>query len=325
MNERAHTILIGAFVVGAGIILIATTLFFAGAGFGGQRIKVVMVFEGSVKGLTVGAPVALRGVQVGQVTDIQLLLATDRADVIMRVEAELAQDNVQLLGAGDMDAEALLLYMIDNGLRAQLGMQSVLTGLLYVQMDFHSDTPLRMAELDSPHPQIPTMPTELELLRQTLQSIDYSGMARDIADIAASLRTVLQSEAFVQLPTQIQTLLTTADSAGRQLSEGMATLTPRMGALLDQGEQTLATIDSEVRSLAAEGAQSMLALEQTLNNANQALLNAGAHFDSSSPTLHQLNTTLEEVARASRALQSLAQILEEQPDALLRGRRETTP
>ena len=70
MSEKPHTVAIGAFIVGALLIAISGLIFIGGSGFGSDRNKVFMVFDGSVKGLSVGAPVALRGVQIGQVTDI---------------------------------------------------------------------------------------------------------------------------------------------------------------------------------------------------------------------------------------------------------------
>ena len=64
MSEKPHTVAIGAFVMGALLIAVTTVIFVLGSGLGADRSKVVMVFEGSVKGLSVGAPVALRGVQI---------------------------------------------------------------------------------------------------------------------------------------------------------------------------------------------------------------------------------------------------------------------
>ena len=72
MSERRTSVLVGAFLVGAVVIAIAGALFFAGGGLGAQRSKVIMAFDGSLRGLTIGAPIALRGVTIGQVTDIDL-------------------------------------------------------------------------------------------------------------------------------------------------------------------------------------------------------------------------------------------------------------
>ena len=100
MNERPHTVAIGAFIVGALLIAIILGIFLLDSGFGRDRETVIMVFDSSVKGLNVGAPVALRGVRVGQVTDIELMLDSDNQDVIMLVEANLREEGIRGLRRG---------------------------------------------------------------------------------------------------------------------------------------------------------------------------------------------------------------------------------
>ena len=94
MSDKPHTVAIGAFVIGASLIAIATLLFLLGSGFG-RKETVVMAFDGSVKGLNVGAPLALRGVKVGEVTDIEVVLDSANANVIMVVEANFDADNIR--------------------------------------------------------------------------------------------------------------------------------------------------------------------------------------------------------------------------------------
>lgn len=324
MGERKHSVLIGSFVVGSLLIVLAGAVVIGSAGFGGQREQVVMVFEGSVKGLTVGAPVALRGVEIGQVTDIQLLLSTDKADIIMQVEAELSERNVRLVGEG-MEASALFPYLIDNGLRAQLNMQSVLTGLLYVQMDFHPDTVVNLPEVTSPHTHIPTIPTELELLRRTLQSIDYARIAQDIGDIASSLSTLTATEEFQDLPGDLQQTLASLAQAGDGLTDAMAELRPEISAVLAQARGTLEQVNADLPGLTDSAGRGLARLDSALLATERAMQSVGDQVDAGSPTLYQLNTTLKELADASRALQSLARMLEEHPEALLRGRRSNDP
>ncbi|MEQ8514733.1 MAG: MlaD family protein [Chromatocurvus sp.] len=322
MGERKHSVLIGSFVVGSLLIVLAGALFVGSTGFGGKRGKVVMVFEGSVKGLTIGAPVALRGVEIGQVTDIQLLLSTDKADIIMQVEAELSESNVRLVGKG-MNAAQLFPYLIDNGLRAQLNMQSVLTGLLYIQMDFHPDTTASLPEVTSPHTQIPTIPTELELLRRTLQSIDYAKIAQDIGDIADGLNTVIATEDFRALPGDMHHALQALSQAGSGLTQAMDSLQPQIAAVLSDARSALQQVNQDLPRLTAGADQGLDRLDAALLATEQAMQSLGDQVGNGSPTLYQLDITLKELADASRALQSLARMLEEQPDALLRGRRST--
>ena len=96
MSNKPHTVALGAFITGSLLIAIVALLYLLGSGLG-EREKVVMVFDGSIKGLNVGAPLALRGVQVGQVTKIELVL-----DVEARLETRLAE--AQYLE--ELDAEA---------------------------------------------------------------------------------------------------------------------------------------------------------------------------------------------------------------------------
>ncbi len=170
MSEKPHTVAIGAFVIGAILIALVTLLFLLGSGFG-KRETVVMVFDGSVKGLNVGAPMTLRGVQVGQVTGIELILSADRAGVIMLVEADLNAKNIRREGPVDAN---LTEELIARGLRAQLNTQSLLTGLLYVDLDFHPNSALNLADIDSPYIQLPTIPTNLQRIAQKLEDIDVS-------------------------------------------------------------------------------------------------------------------------------------------------------
>lgn len=322
MSEHKHSVLIGSFVVGSLLIVLAAVVIIGSPGFGSQRQQVVMVFEGSVKGLTVGAPVALRGVEVGQVTDIQLLLSTDRADIIMQVEAELSERNVRLVGEG-MNAAELFPYLINNGLRAQLNMQSVLTGLLYVQMDFHPDTIASLPTVPSQYTQIPTIPTELELLRRTLQSIDYAQIAQNLGDIAGNLKTFTATEEFRSLPGGMQQALASLERAGDSLTAGVEELQAPLAVMMIEARDLLRQINADLPQLTESAGSSLKRLESALAATERTMQSAGDHVDAGSPTLYQLNTTLKELADASRALQALLRMLEEHPDALLRGRRST--
>ncbi|HKK23960.1 MAG TPA: MlaD family protein [Pseudohaliea sp.] len=320
MDERKHSVLIGAFVVGAFLVAVGAALFFAGAGFGGQRDKVVMVFDGSVKGLNVGAPVALRGVTIGQVTDIQLVLSAEQPDITMIVEAELAADNVAI-GGQAMERRELLSYLIDSGLRAQLNMQSVLTGLLYVQMDFHPGSEAVLAEIDSPYAQIPTIPTELEILRRTLQSIDYASMAEAAQSIAMGLRAFVEDDDFRALPGELRAALAALEGAGSGINESLEGLEPKLARALAAVGDAADSVSNTLPGLGGELSQSLARLDEALGATRSAMDGLGGQLAPGSPTVHQLNTTLLELARASRALQDFLQLLEDQPDALLRGRR----
>ena len=289
-----------------------------GTGFGSERSKAVMVFEGSVKGLNVGAPVALRGVQIGQVTDIELILDSDNVELIMLVEAEFRDENVRRMGA---NTASLTEELISRGLRAQLNTQSLLTGLLYVQLDFHPDSPINLAEIDSSYLQIPTIPTELERLQRKLDSIDFASVAGDLEAIATGLNTFVSSAEFQALPVKLQDTLASVTRLSDQLGDQVASSGPRLDRLLDDAGETFAAANDELPRMAELISRNMTLLEGAIAAFEEGMRELESLVEQDSTTVYQLNRALHELSSAGRALQQLGRTLEEHPEALLRGKQ----
>ena len=317
MSEKPHTVAIGAFVVGALLIGISTVIFALGTGFGKERSTVVMVFEGSVKGLTIGAPVALRGVQIGQVTDIELILDADTVELIMLVEAELRGENIRRTGT---NAESLTEELISRGLRAQLNTQSILTGLLYVQLDFHPNSELILADIDSPHLQIPTIPTELERLTRKLESIDFAKVASDLEATAEGINKFVTSESFQELPTQLQGTLASVTGLSEQLQVQLASTGPKLDLVLDGAATTVDTANAELPKLAELVSSNLEVLEEAIRSFEEGMEGIEQLVDHDSATVYELNRALRDMSQAGRALQQLGRALEERPESLIRGR-----
>ncbi len=320
MSERPHSVAIGAFIVGALVIAIGAIFFISGTGLGSGRDKVVMVFDGSVKGLTLGAPVALRGVQIGQVTDIKLVLDTETIEVIMVVEAELNPSNLRYRGRGnnaDYTDE-----LIARGMRAQLNTQSLLTGLLYVQLDFHPESEVQLVDIESDYTQIPTIPTDLERITREIAAIDIPRMTEHLATIAESLSSFTSDEAFQQIPADIQSTLRSVAQLSEQVNAQLQSSGPRLDQVLEQAASTVETANMELPKLSGAARDSLAQLTQAITAFEQAASNAQGMLAPDSATTYQLNQALAELAGAGRALRLLARSLEEQPEALLKGRKE---
>jgi paraquat-inducible protein B len=321
VSERRASILVGAFAVGALLITLVGALFFAGAGIGVERRRVAMVFDGSLRGLNVGAPVALRGVTVGQVTDIDLLLNAQEGALIMVVEAEIDPSTIQLVGQGGDD---LAEELVERGLRAQLGLQSLLTGLLYIQLDFRPDNEPHLVELDSDLPQIPTIPTELEQLRSSLDKLDYAAITDSLDRIAHSLDDLLSSDDTQGLPASLRSTLASVEAASQALEQAVSENSGKLAELLDSGTASLTQVGEQLPQMTASVSSSLARLDEALQAAQGSLQNIEDATAPESAPRQQLSIALEELRLAARALRSLAQTLEENPQSLLRGRRETT-
>ncbi|MEH6568006.1 MAG: MlaD family protein [Halioglobus sp.] len=322
MSKKPNSVAIGAFIMGAIVIAVAVVLLVSGSGIGQDRDKVVMVFDGSVKGLSVGAPVALRGVEIGQVSDIDLIFDTDTIDVIMIVEAEIRSDNIQRRGHNEGD---YIEEMIARGLRAQLNTQSLLTGLLYIQMDFHPNSDLILVAIDLPYRQIPTIPTDLQRFSREFESVDFSALASNLQTMADGLTGFVTDEGFQQLPETLHATLVEIKTLSAKLNLQIDTSGPKLNALLDNATTTFESANNEIPRLSTSAVNALSSLERTLANFGQTLEEVDYLIADDSSTRYQLDKALKELALAGRAIQLLAKTLEEQPEALLRGRKEDKP
>jgi paraquat-inducible protein B len=318
MSEKPHSVAIGAFIVGALLILISALLFISGSGLGRDRETVVMVFDGSVKGLSIGATVALRGVQIGQVTDIKLIFDSDSIDLIMLVEAQVSGDRIQRQGriGGDFTEE-----LIGQGLRAQLIPQSLLTGLLLIQLDFHPGSDLNLGQIDSPYIQIPTVPTDLERFTREVESIDFAQVASDLQTIVAGLSRFTNSENLQAFPVKLEESMLSLRNLSDQLRAQLETTGPRLDALLDNTNSAVVTLNRELPRLSSATRDSLTRAEAAMRSFEQAAQEARDMIATDSPTTYQLNKALRELELAGTALQALAKTLDEQPEALIRGKR----
>src|SRR5208282_1219362 len=132
MSKQASKSLIGAFVLGALVLVVAGIVVFGSDKFFRKVNKNVMFFEGSVKGLQIGAPVMFRGVQIGHVTNIVLEVNAKDLTAFIPVYTEIYPQKIVPIGSNVSYDQRYLQALIDKGLRAQLQLQSFVTGQLMV-------------------------------------------------------------------------------------------------------------------------------------------------------------------------------------------------
>jgi len=134
MSKPVNKTLIGVFVTVAIALIVITVLMLGSGRLFRHYPKYVMYFEGSVKGLSIGSPVLFRGVRVGSVTDIGMEFNLSDLSILIPVYAEFGESksNVSnsdmLTGDRAVMRQELTKALINKGLRAQLELQSVVTG-----------------------------------------------------------------------------------------------------------------------------------------------------------------------------------------------------
>ena len=345
MTPRPSAVRIGLFAIGGMALLIAAVALLVGGRLFADTERALLDFKGSVQGLQVGAPVVMRGVRLGHVRSIQLVGNEGGFSVPVVVELDLSLIR-EPASAGDKSLS--IATLVQRGLTARLASQSLLTGQQYVDLDLRAAPPRAIAEnavaqqagAGASLPQIPTEAPPLQALQEQLGKIDIAGL---IDEARSTLRA---ARGLVGAPELRATLgeLATASASLARLSDTLKQRAPRLAdraeaALVNAGAAAL-TVDSAAGRLgtaaeriggAAGRADALLAPESpTLVSlrkaADELAASASALRQSSSsesPTVLQLQQSLADVGRAARAVRQLAELLDQQPEALVRGRAES--
>ena len=166
MSRRANPSVIGAFVLGAVGLAVAAVLVFGSGTFFEERNPFVLYFDSSVKGLEVGSPVIFQGVEVGTVTTVNALINFETGVVAIPVYIEIVRGRVTVVG--DPGVEGGVASEIKRGMRARLKSLSLITGKLYVDLDYYPDKPAVFKGFDPDTPEIPTIPSEFDEIRATV-------------------------------------------------------------------------------------------------------------------------------------------------------------
>jgi len=336
MSRKANPTLIGAFVLGALALAVVTTLLLAGGSWFGERRQHIMYFEGAAQGLQVGAPVVFLGVKVGTVKQIQLGLDPQSRRFLVPVMIELEPHVVRTRGGEPIDLRdrATVRQLVDRGLRARLRMQSLLTGQLYVDLDFHPDKPAVFAALDPELSEIPTIRTAVQELTTKLESFPMDKFLADVAAISASVNQLMSAQATQELPRRLDASLRHLESlAARFDAQGGPILNDVRGNLVELHKALLAaqaamarvdTAADRVAELARPDSRMVAGMTQASEELARAAGAVHSLTGQESPTVANVNAALKEIARAADALRLLAETLEEQPDAIWRGKRQKT-
>lgn len=318
MTPQLYKTTVGAFVVG-GIVLFTLGIILLGGGrLFSNDVEYVLYFDGSVSGLSIGAPVVFRGVPMGSVTQISLVANARDSNVTIPVTIRIDERSF-IRSSGRVLSESaqqeIIRRMVERGLRARLQLQSLITGQYRVELDFFPDTPMNFRS-STPDLEIPTVPSPIDTLQRTLARLP-------IEQLAASLSTILENISAAvdngKLKAGVEAFTATFTETQRLLSDS-----PLRHAL----ENTLQQVDGASRAMQKELPGALAAFHTAMDNMSQASERLRRVADSAegtlgrdSPTMNDVRRLLKESIAAVRALRNLADMLERNPEALLKGRQ----
>ncbi|MGZ4991679.1 MAG: PqiB family protein [Methylobacter sp.] len=197
-----------------------------------NTLKYVMYFNGSVRGLTVGAPVQLRGIPIGKVTEINLELDKKTAEIHIPVTVELEPDRIkEINNDNNISDKDIMAQLINKGLRAQLQTGSLLTGQLLVDLDFHPKSKIVLSDNKSVYPEFPTTASSLDQFTHSANIIMDKVAKLPLEDLTAEANKTLQSlqstsKAAAGMLVTAQGTLDTADKTMNSAHQVLSNLEP---------------------------------------------------------------------------------------------------
>lgn len=324
MSIRANPTVIGLFLIGAIVLAVGGTAALASTAWFQKRTTFVSFFRETVNGLDRGAPVKFQGVPVGTVTEI--LIQIDERDKTFQVpvqyDIDITRLTTQLGSFVNLADPAVLRTQVIDGLRAQLQMESIVTGQLYVELSYREDPPPAEFETrPTAWPEIPTTPSLLaalgtgagslvaDVLRVLLRvnvMLEEVDMREINAAVVASAQAV---ERLVDAP-QIQAAIEQAPGMATQITRTME----QVQLLVEQIGTTLDPLQANMESASSEMVLTLQALRRTVDETHGLL-------STDSGLGYGLQQALVSLGEAGEALRLLAASLERNPDMLLRGKR----
>ena len=344
MSKNASPAAIGGFVLGAIALLVAGIVAFSGGQLLREKASFVSYFPGTVAGLAVGAPVQFQGVQIGQVTDVKLDFYRAEGRFSIPVHYEIWADAVRTRDAAATDEAhrgnpaGIKTLVEEHGLRAELTSASLVTGQYLVTLELRPDTEFKYVGSEPGVIEIPTVESTRDKLSDMFRTLDLQSLVAKATSAMDGISDLVNSKGVREMPQAVDALV--GDT--RKLVDDLEVKVDRIASNLDTtltDYRTLATtatarIDA-VATAVEDVAEKLSALSVNLNAqvdplSRSALATLGSVretvqayegvVDPQSATRANLDQALEEAAGAARSLRILADFLEQNPDALIKGK-----
>jgi paraquat-inducible protein B len=324
MSKPIGKPIIGAFVVGAVALAVAGLFVLGGGKFLKNIYMRVMYFDGSVKGLKVGAPVTFRGVEIGTVSDIAIRANTEDLTTRIPVVVEIDPDRIETTGG---HLEDQLPRLIKRGLRARLSLQSMVTGQLQIELDFMPDTKARLVGGKTKYAEIPTVPSTLSKFAKDLEKLPLPEIAGRLLSVIASIEKFMGNPKLGQSVDNLNQTILDMQKLVKDVDRHVDPLLGSATTAIGHADELVLNVNKQIDPLAADLKKTADAVtgaadaaRPALKEAGRALANIAALTAKGSEERRHLDSTLSELRAAARSIKVFAEYLERHPEALIRGK-----
>lgn len=336
MKTKVSPSIVGAFVIGAFALGILALLVFGGVSFVPNQ-RFLVYFDESIRGLNQGSPVNLRGVLVGRVTDTHVQYDASQGKSIVAVQLEIKPNSIRDRAGKVVDISDSKQFktLVDQGLRAQLGVISLATGLLYVELDFLDphENPPDVPPGKTDYPVVPSVKSTISEFQSSaseilgkLGKVDFPGLSDDLKALLADARRQIDELDLKGLSDQWRKTGESVDLLARS-PEIPRTLADIDGAVADVRatladlRASLANIDRNVGNNGKDLQATLAQVQASLRDFDSAALTARRFIAAQQDLGNNANQALQSLSAAADAVQRLADFIERNPNALVAGKK----
>ncbi|MEN8199407.1 MAG: MlaD family protein [Thermodesulfobacteriota bacterium] len=343
-NKKVQPALIGVFVTLSCLLFVIAVIIFGGSRFFDKENVVIAYFEGSLKGLSIGAPVTYRGVTVGKVKEIKIYVENDEHNqhqVIIPVLIALSAGSSISVDSGEGDYDGspyvFLEAMCKQGLRAKLKLQSMVTGQRYIDLAVYENSPAIYRDKGDTYLEIPTLPSETQQVTRILENMDFDEMFNRVNNIFASLDQLsgnLAASVDVEMikklmtelsksVTSLNSILAKVDSGATPVFENMNSSLKDIDALTRHADELVSSFDSNLPPLMEEMTATVANFNATIEKAQQLIDQAGRTIKPTSPIYHRISEAMLQLEKTAASVENLSELLYRNPNALILGVQQT--
>jgi paraquat-inducible protein B len=325
MSQRANPTLIGAFVLGAAVIAVGAIIFFGSSNLFAKKQDYVTYFNQSVNGLGIGSNVKYKGVTVGKVTQLQLQFQGENQPPLVKVQYEINTDNLRnkyglaiTLGNPEYHKRA-----IEQGFRAKLDFESLISGQLYIALDFYKGAaPAVLRPRQDNILEIPPLPSDIDTILANLTkaignlgAVDFSALAKDLQDVLRSVTSGINSLQLEKLGNSVDNAANSIASLanGEQVKSALGSVRQSF----DELTITLKNLDPSIKDLRP----TLDAAKSALANLQKSTAELAILLRPDSSLRYQLDNSLSQISAAAVSIQQLSDFLHSHPNSLIFGRK----
>lgn len=291
-----------------------------------EQERFIMYFDGSVRGLKVGAPVEFKGIRVGTVKEIRM--EVDGTTMAIRIPVVIAIEPERIRRVGQRSGpKRNIPLLIKRGLKARLQTGSLLTGQLFVELDLYPEIPAKLVNGGNSHVEIPTIPSALDEVTESaveiladIKNLPLEELVVNLISTVQGINKLVRSDELTESAANLNKSLKSFQKLADKMNVKLDTVTNEISNTSKDLRTLVKEVNEQIEPLATNLLGTLDKTQSTLVQGEKTLGKVDDVISTGSPLRYELDNTLKEISTAARSIRILSDYLARHPDALLYGK-----